>query len=724
MRISRLRLRNIRRHRDLSLDLAPGLTVIRGPNESGKTTVQRGLELGLFRRCTATGQDVEAVRSWGSGPEDVPSVELDFETDGTSGHLLKSFGGARGRAELALGEERLTDPAAVDARLAELIGIPSERFFRSTASVRHQELDELEADEGVLRDRLQESISGAGPGTHVARRKLEAAIARHRSEGPRNPGLVKAARDEVALLEQEVREGETRLVRQERDREALSVARERLAEIEAQLEADTEQLVASERAVELLERARDAQARYERYRRAAELRDLILERESRHPSRTALPVLRTSVEQLRDLERRISELRAGLAEEPDVSGYDVAPGPSRWRPWFVAAVLLAMAAAVVALVGTSLGLGPLAPLASFALVLMALIALLGAVRARGRAADWRRREVLREQGIARRLRGRSELEQELRETERGRDERLAALGLPDLPAAEALLAAETEHVAGIDQLKAEYRGLVGEAELPDDVANLRDRAAAEADQARHALAGMGEIGRDPHASRERFAAAVASARANRERGLSEEAAARARVEANDVDAEAVAGLSERLADARERLAAHERRLRILQATLEVLDEAEQATIKKAARFLERRMARDVATITDGRYARVQVDENELRFRVWSPDRGDWVDVAELSQGTLDQFYLAARLGLVEQVTRDRRPPLVFDDPFVSFDDERARRALELLKQTAGDHQVIYLTCSDRYDAVADRLVTLPAPPERDTEQPPGPAPAR
>jgi len=30
------------------------------------------------------------------------------------------------------------------------------------------------------------------------------------------------------------------------------------------------------------------------------------------------------------------------------------------------------------------------------------------------------------------------------------------------------------------------------------------------------------------------------------------------------------------------------------------------------------------------------------------------------KGTLDQFYLAARLGLVRQVTQDRRPPLVFD----------------------------------------------------------------
>ena len=63
-------------------------------------------------------------------------------------------------------------------------------------------------------------------------------------------------------------------------------------------------------------------------------------------------------------------------------------------------------------------------------------------------------------------------------------------------------------------------------------------------------------------------------------------------------------------------------------------------MKKAARFLEKRMAGDVARITDGRYRRVRVDENELTFTVWSMERSDWVDVRSLSQGTLDQFYLA------------------------------------------------------------------------------------
>jgi ABC-type molybdate transport system ATPase subunit len=61
------------------------------------------------------------------------------------------------------------------------------------------------------------------------------------------------------------------------------------------------------------------------------------------------------------------------------------------------------------------------------------------------------------------------------------------------------------------------------------------------------------------------------------------------------------------------------------------------------------------------------------------------------------------------VTGDRRPPLVFDDPFVTLDDTRAARALALLKRVASDFQIIYLTTSDRYDSAADAVVELPGP---------------
>ena len=144
-------------------------------------------------------------------------------------------------------------------------------------------------------------------------------------------------------------------------------------------------------------------------------------------------------------------------------------------------------------------------------------------------------------------------------------------------------------------------------------------------------------------------------------------------------------------------------------------------MKTVTRYLERRMVTDIERVTGGRYRRVAVDDKTLDLRLFAPEKGDWVNVAALSQGTLDLVYLAARLGLVRLVTGDRRPPLVFDDPFVTLDDARATRALDLLREISRDFQVIYLTTSDRYHAAADSVVALAGPTEQD-DGAPEPAP--
>jgi uncharacterized protein YhaN len=259
----------------------------------------------------------------------------------------------------------------------------------------------------------------------------------------------------------------------------------------------------------------------------------------------------------------------------------------------------------------------------------------------------------------------------------------------------------------MEQLSAQLDGLVGK-EPRETLPQLRDAAALEIEQKTSALEGLGPIAKEPRA-RERLEVEVRDQEAALDRSRDDEANARARVESNSVDAEQVAAEAERLAVWREQLAQLQRRLRVLDTTLKAVERAEAATMKTATRYLEGHMVRDVSTVTGGRYRRVRVDDKSLDIDVHAPERGDWVAVGLLSQGTLDLVYLTARLGLVRLVTGDRRPPLVFDDPFVTLDDERATRALALLKRVADDFQIIYLTTSDRYDAAAHAVVELPGP---------------
>ncbi len=716
MNITRLRLHYFRRHDDLDIELTPGLNIVRGSNEAGKSTIQRALEMILFRRPTFAGAELDEIRPW-RRPDADPTIEIEFDESGRRGTLRKIFGGHKGTVSMGYGDETLTDPAAVDAKVAQMTGLPSEKFLRATASIHHQELAGLTQDESTLRDRLQQSMSGADRGTHAARKKLEDAIRLYKTEGAKNPGHLKRLRSDVDRLSEELRSGETGLAQLEADRRALAETRAARARLDIQLAEQREGAGKAQRALSIVQRLAEASKRYAHYKRAAELREEIGKLEASHPSSMALPVLRTTIEHLRQLEFSLSEMRAELAAEPDLSRYDVAIQTPRWRPWLGLGAFLAVVAVLVLVGGVVAGAAIVGVLGGVAALVAAGGAFMAGARGRRQLDDLRLQNELRESEIARRLAGRTQLSERVRQTEQERAVALDSLGLRDLATAEKMMEAETEHVAQIGSRRAEYRGLMGDDPADEDVGQLRDRAAAEADECRHTLAGMGDIGREAERYLGIYSVAIQRLEPEREAAFEAEAQADARVMANDIDAEQVAATAEALDEAGDALAAAERRLRIYEDVLATLNAAERRTMKKAARFLEQRMSGDIERITGGRYRRLRVDEDTLTFSVYSPEVDDWVDVRRLSQGTLDQLYLCARLGIVRQVTQPAAPPLLFDDPFVTFDEQRAEEALKLLKDLAHDFQVIYLTCSDRYDAVADNVVVLPTPAGRDDLEP-------
>jgi len=188
MNITRLRLTDFQRHAELDMKFKPGLNIVRGPNEAGKSTVQRAIELGLFRRPTFASAELDDLRPWQRADAD-PSIELEFEDEGQHGSIKKVFAGHHGTVEMTWGDQTMTDPAAVEMQVAALTGLPSEKFLRATASVHHSELTGLSQDESTLRDRLQQSMSGADRGTHAARKKLRGRDPALQARGRQEPRL-------------------------------------------------------------------------------------------------------------------------------------------------------------------------------------------------------------------------------------------------------------------------------------------------------------------------------------------------------------------------------------------------------------------------------------------------------------------------------------------------------------------------------------------------------
>jgi DNA repair exonuclease SbcCD ATPase subunit len=706
MRLTRISLSDFKRHAALEIEPAAGLTIIRGPNEAGKSTILEALQLALFRKADSNREDVRLAQRWGSSA--APQVTLELEADGREVTLVKRFAGARGEAELVTDGETIRDFGLIQERIADLTGVPSEGFLRATASVAHAELaDVAGADGPAISDRLQRAVSGVDRGTARAKRKLETAIHRYRTEGSKNPGLLKALRDEILALEAELVTGEQSLSRLEADRAQLAEAQARRASLDVQLSRQRADLVVARRAEALITQRDTAQARYDRLKRAAELVEEAEGLAREMPIDIPLATLRTTVNRATTLSFEVSEVEAeiGAGESADAEAGEAEP--PRPVPWLVGALGLLGAAA-----SSWLLLGGLA--GSVLAVVLALAALVTLGQA-SRIAVRRRQH-----GLAMRLASDAavrlqehdlELQERFRRRRRELEALLGSIGMADVAAAQVLLASVEQHTDRMAHIEGELRGMGVEERTLRRLEEARDEAADATEQARHALAGMGEPAEDPAGRRQTLERLAEQTQSARDRARSEEDQAQGRVDANLVDAEIVAGLAERCAAARARETELVRRLRIYEATRQAIEAAEQATLKTAARYLEEHMGPAVARITAGRYDEVEVDERSLAFRARAPETGQLVDVGQLSRGTADQLFLTARLGLVRLVTMDRRPPIILDDPFVTFDAERAERAIELLKEAAAGQgfQVLLLTCSDRFDALADSVVVLEAP---------------
>lgn len=119
MRLQRLRVEQFRQFRQgMELDnLQPGINLIHGPNESGKSTLVRAIRAAFFERYRS--KSAEDLAPWGDSSA-APAVELVFEHNQQRWQLDKRFL-KRHRCDLQLGDTTYSGEEA-EEKLAELLG--------------------------------------------------------------------------------------------------------------------------------------------------------------------------------------------------------------------------------------------------------------------------------------------------------------------------------------------------------------------------------------------------------------------------------------------------------------------------------------------------------------------------------------------------------------------------------------------------------------------------
>lgn len=101
-----------------------------------------------------------------------------------------------------------------------------------------------------------------------------------------------------------------------------------------------------------------------------------------------------------------------------------------------------------------------------------------------------------------------------------------------------------------------------------------------------------------------------------------------------------------------------------------------------------------SVLTGGRFSRLVQDYDEKDELHLLAERagGEKVPLDGLSEGTGDQLFLALRLAFLEDyASRNEPAPLIVDDIFQTFDDERTSSGLKALAATSGTFQTILFT---------------------------------
>ncbi len=709
---------------DASYDLAPGFTIIRGPNEAGKSSFQQAILTGLFGDPTSLAAKYDLLHSWQAGRK--CRIVLGLQAQGGEYELVRDF---------ASGESLLISRPAgtvtsgrdpVKAALAQIAGLGSEPIYVTTACLRQQDLAALSAG-ADLRDMLQQTMTGGDDEADVsaALKQLDKEITQKFRKGRRGgeKGLwlaaqaeLEASRDRQAEIHQQVASTVEARTTIATHGDEFEKKKQLLADRKALLNRVRDRRQKQEEAKEIEAKCEELQARIQE---AEKLQAAIAQRETELgelPSVDAKAAdhLKTRRSELASTQSQLDESEkqmAALADQARVLAQerDQAAAQAGKRP---AATIGLISSLVVAALAAWQGLvGVTVAWAVFVLAVIAgivsLVILLRAPRRIRRDLDARLSALEGQQALleeqAERLRGTQARDQHAIDT---------ALHQAGIAAVEDYLQVAEQRanlVAQNERDASRLSGVLGDTELKalqETLSRLNlDRMALK-----QLLADPQMLAAEmtPAEIRDREAA-IADLEQDVARLDDELRNARAVLAQPRSDVEDEVRIDEHVAAAQQRVDRLAEYQEVLTLTTEVLEEARQQTMHRAIDAVGPTINDYLAVLTDGRYEQVQIDDG-LAPVVYSREKSDFVRPEdELSLATKEQVYLACRLAFTSLLWETDGPPILLDDPLVNFDAARKARALALLRQIATGRQVVLFTCSEEYDAAADRVVVLEGP---------------
>lgn len=133
---------------------------------------------------------------------------------------------------------------------------------------------------------------------------------------------------------------------------------------------------------------------------------------------------------------------------------------------------------------------------------------------------------------------------------------------------------------------------------------------------------------------------------------------------------------------------------------ECLEKAYEEIKHNISPKFEKTLCDIVSNLTDGKYKKVSVNDEE-GMNIES-ENGMYIPVYKLSDGTIDEMYLALRLSILDEISNENIP-IILDETFAYFDNNRLKNILYYLQDNNYDNQIIIFTCTNREEEILNEL---------------------
>jgi hypothetical protein len=139
----------------------------------------------------------------------------------------------------------------------------------------------------------------------------------------------------------------------------------------------------------------------------------------------------------------------------------------------------------------------------------------------------------------------------------------------------------------------------------------------------------------------------------------------------------------------------------LELAVKTIEELSKDIHHEFAPSINKQISEIIESITDGKYNKVRVSK-ELDISIENPITGEIIGIDSLSGGTIDQLYFSLRLGITNSMVGDKLP-LILDDCFVQYDDNRLKNIMKFLYEISYKRQIILFTCHNRENIILDEV---------------------